>query len=476
MKLFYSGGEQKVSFDLMVKAGCQNILMSWWYIRKKKDAVRELLRSKPEYMDVMIDSGAHTLQEIGAKSGYTKEMYETWIHDYLAFLDEHRQYVTLGVEMDIPTEIGLNVIHEWREKIFVPFMKDTGIPICLVNHEDGLAKKQDWFPEWDEMCSQSPVVGIAQSELNIARANRAFVYARKRGSKIHGFAMTKFEWMTRYPFYSVDSISWKSGSMWGVTYRLEGTRLRAYDSSKKDIRKRLKREVEALGISFADVLADKALAVDTMNLAQWVKYEKQVSERTKKKQYWLNPTTLVEVEDVEDVDKDVDNYDQEDCEEVGLVTPEIMAGDEVWETNLDEAKDVQVILEGEALGDFIANLPAFQYKISCEVCYMKDTCDFSSDEEGAKCRVIEAVRLRTPADYMAIMNKLTELQFERVQRAIMIERTDGGTIDRGTTDVMKDMITLLNAAKGFGASGDSIDIKAKGKPAGVLAQIFGIGK
>ncbi len=40
--------------------------------------------------------------------------------------------------------------------------------------------------------------------------------AMDRGIKVHGFALTKEKIMSKYPFYSVDSSSWKAGVQYGT--------------------------------------------------------------------------------------------------------------------------------------------------------------------------------------------------------------------------------------------------------------------
>ncbi len=107
---------------------------------------------------------------------------------------------------------GLPLIEGWREKIWKPFQKETGITVCYV------WQSVDGEEVWQRMLHDPDmhyygVTGNASFPLEIrAKLVREAYEQRKR---VHGFAAVRTSWLKKIPFYSVDSTSWAAGSYWG---------------------------------------------------------------------------------------------------------------------------------------------------------------------------------------------------------------------------------------------------------------------
>jgi hypothetical protein len=98
----------------------------------------------------------------------------------------------------------------------------------------------------------------------------------KDSSKVHGFGMTGFEVLKRYPWYSVDSTSWLGGTMRAEIYKFENGRLGTHSTNKKN---KLTRE----SVSMKDYGDKKWFKRVVNNAIEWQKVEKHLTELWEKK-------------------------------------------------------------------------------------------------------------------------------------------------------------------------------------------------
>ena len=86
---------------------------------------------------------------------------------------------------------------------------------------------QDWIDTLDD--SKSKYVAVEGDRPSRTRLPylKYIKPAFDRGIRVHGFAMVKQNAIGTYPFYSVDSTSWKAGSQYGVSLSFDGKEFNA---------------------------------------------------------------------------------------------------------------------------------------------------------------------------------------------------------------------------------------------------------
>jgi len=264
-KNYFSGVEGKQHFNAATSAGAQHCLMSYLYI---KDSGTSMLRARKKRTGVkfMIDSGAHTLQvnahnPKSAQSGWKLKDYEDYLKGYVTWLKQNRDLYDVAVELDISYPLNLaagrkgddmyghQVVEQWRRTIFAP-LQDLGINIVYVWHgANGLQG-------WEQMCAEYPYVGLPGEKSSDSDFNKYMAVARRYSTPVHGFAATKQSDFRDWPWYSIDSTSWKSSERYGtlIVWNEASQRLRYYED--KADRAQFKQLFTKLGFNADAIIKD----------------------------------------------------------------------------------------------------------------------------------------------------------------------------------------------------------------------------
>lgn len=194
--MVYSGVENKNNFQTLYDLGVRNFLMSYHYLKNKAS-----VENKRDDIKFFIDSGAHTFQNGEEYQDWEKEDWETYIEEYLDWVEKNQDMIFAIADLDIHQLVGYSQVEEWRKKYFEPFMVRTGIPVCFVWHTS------DGLEGWERMCERYPYVGISwvADELGDNQAQSMFNTARQHNTLVHGFGMTQTSLLPKLPFYTVDS-------------------------------------------------------------------------------------------------------------------------------------------------------------------------------------------------------------------------------------------------------------------------------
>lgn len=93
----------------------------------------------------------------------------------------------------------------------------------------------------------------------------------------------------KYPFYSVDSTTWKSSERYGVTFVWDGKNFLQFDKTKKHVRKKYKRIMQKQGIDWKKLMLDDASENTKMALVAWRGCLDHLSDMYLRtgKSYWL---------------------------------------------------------------------------------------------------------------------------------------------------------------------------------------------
>ena len=210
--MFYSGVENDTYFNGCYEMGVRDFLMSYHYLQKSRVPLHK------KYGDlgikIFIDSGAYTYQADPKYREFTKEDWEKQIVHYLNWAKRNKDCIFAIANLDLENLLGVEVVREWNEKYFEPFMLETGIPVCFIWHpicgEDG----------WERYCERYPYVGLSWvaddgTDLDFAYGVNKLKVAEKYNTLVHGMGMTRTSILPKLPFYTVDSTSWKSGFRYG---------------------------------------------------------------------------------------------------------------------------------------------------------------------------------------------------------------------------------------------------------------------
>ncbi len=221
---FFSGVESQQHFQAAMDAGANHMLMSYLYVTKQQGNILQARKQKYPNLRFMIDSGAHTLQVSMHKAPYNQwkqHDLEKYVSDYADWLDKNRQYIFAAVELDIAYPInvvagkqandpyGDTIVDGWRKKYFLP-LQQSGVNIIYVWHQS------QGYQGWEDLCANFPYVGLPGEMSKQSDFNTYLTVAKRYLTKVHGFAATKQSDFRDFPWYSIDSTTWKAGEIYGT--------------------------------------------------------------------------------------------------------------------------------------------------------------------------------------------------------------------------------------------------------------------
>ena len=173
-----------------------NILASYHYFKKKIEVIRKSVKSGH---DVFIDSGAFSAENSGKAID---------IDDYCLFLKEcgATYYASLDVIGDAKATLeNYNyMVEKYKLKPILAFHMGSSIQ----DLETVLKLPQITYIALGGLVFSSGIVGHCDEVWSYILKNKPRV-------KVHGFGLTDLELMKRYPWFSVDSSSFKSCKRFG---------------------------------------------------------------------------------------------------------------------------------------------------------------------------------------------------------------------------------------------------------------------
>ncbi len=224
MKVFLAATEDGETSANMHKMKIENIFMSYYYLRGKKEPAT-LYENRKHTRTIIIDSGAHTFFSENSDAGLTvsvhtkktktKESPEEYFENYLLWAKKYYDYYDYFVELDIGELVGQELVLQWRERL-----KQHGIfDKCITVMHPATCTYEEYLKMLDESESKYVALeGLRGGQKQISYG-KYLIPAYKKKVKVHGFALTNKKIIDKYPFYSVDSSSWKAGLQYGVYAR-----------------------------------------------------------------------------------------------------------------------------------------------------------------------------------------------------------------------------------------------------------------
>ena len=284
--MLFSGVEDDNNFRILYDMGIRNFLISYHYVQK-----RHLSTQKYEELEVkfFVDSGAFTYMSSVEHQDWTVEQWESQIQSYLKWIEKHKDIVFAFANLDLEYLVGGEVVQEWNENYFEPFMLRTGIPVCFVHHDS--ASKLSW----EQYCQRYPYVGISWGGIDTQGNDLQFgldklKVAEKYKSLVHGMAMTHTSLLTKIPFYTTDSTTWLVGLQYGEINYWTGSKM---SRLKKDKWKGSMLEtIVSKGFDREKLLDEDVEELIRVNVHAFIEAEKFVQERLKSKMYWLKADSV----------------------------------------------------------------------------------------------------------------------------------------------------------------------------------------
>lgn len=262
--IYLAGIEEKKRFlEAIRRTKSPRVLVSYFLLRKQHRTFFQDLTADDTFQ-VMVDSGAYTLQE---KQHPTLTECEKFLAEYAEFLAENKSRITSAVELDLDPVYGYDVIRRWEEEYFFP-LEEQGLPIIYVWHDcrgEG---------SWERMCRKHSYVGISSGESRLGNylecgedLARFLATARRYCCKTHGFGMTRSGMMKDASFYSCDSSTWVGSERFGMNLFFTGSAI----SQLREPNEAYIREVSSicrdLGFDYADFDKDKLIGNCTSAVA-----------------------------------------------------------------------------------------------------------------------------------------------------------------------------------------------------------------
>lgn len=273
--LFSASSPRDVS--LLLDNDIKEILVSHYYIKKRKDAFQEELL--PEIKNrggiFMVDSGGHSFIDMFFRGTETAEMYKVnywtkYIEEYVQWLHDYKDYIDIAANVDLEFYVGNDVVDRWNHKYFKPLEKY--MEISYVAHEDRTGKFNDktGLKRIKQYLEEHKYVGISGTRSMIKQGVKIYELNKIHRKRLHGFGWTSIPRLKSCPFFSVDSTTWIGGAKYGTSYRYDGKNFRVMDNNHKYLRKNDKQKVKDAGLDFDDLIyEEKQDTVNAYNLIGW---------------------------------------------------------------------------------------------------------------------------------------------------------------------------------------------------------------
>lgn len=221
MKVFLSGlesSEKNIIDELIAKKEkVDNILTSYYYLRKKENLFTKLKKISKE---ILIDSGAHSFQK------GTKVEWEKYTKEYANWIKENDCNQIIGYfEMDVDNMIGYQKVLQLRK-----ILESQSEKIIPVWH------KNRGIQEYKEMCNNYQYVAITGFKNEDIKDDQYLMflkYAKQHNCQVHCLGMTRVKILNKIPFDSVDSSTWKQAGNFGEYRKFQNGKLEVFKQKGK---------------------------------------------------------------------------------------------------------------------------------------------------------------------------------------------------------------------------------------------------
>jgi len=254
-------------------------------------------------------------------------------------------------------------------------------------------------------------------------------------TKLHIWNTFSKSLFTKKIFYSYSTTDWSTGSRLGNTYDYVGNlKICTYNPKRgngKDVRKRFKSKCLQLDIDYNSLLDDDSETVDDWNLSQFNALARDLSFVGG---YWSEKTDIT--------------------------------------IKKESEKDVYSLAQRENTETDLANYDAVsRYSRACNSCFLNAQCPaFRADSD---CSIDTRPSLNGYNDYKSLLNKVIEIQSERVLFAAFAEKTQNAGLNPEVSQEIEKLTAVMKDAKTILSQNDESEVTIKAKGSSVISQIFG---
>jgi hypothetical protein len=237
------------------------------------------------------------------------------------------------------------------------------------------------------------------------------------------------------------SSSWLSGSKFGNTYEYVGAlKMNTHHGSKglgKRVREQFKSRCKTLGVDHDLLMQDDRHAVNLWNAYQWHLFARDAAFNSGTRLMVTKPT-----------------FQQDESTDLVVAVSTSNA--------LTTPRPQQTTLATQERGA--------AYLRSCNSCFLSSTCP--AFEPDADCSISTRPRVDTPEDLQQLLNRVIEIQGERVLFAAFAEKAQNLGINPDVSKEVQTLTKIVKEAKEIMAPiSEEITIKARGPS--VMNQLFG---
>lgn len=206
MKIFAAGSGSKA---LMGQAQTLGVNKLYSALNEAKQ-----IEQWPGHQELLVDSGAHSWNKSTITSGHVGKVLKAkglpdiddWMKSYKQFIHKLKDTNHIFVELDVYGIKGVKIVDDYVKSIY----EETGKRLLRVYHPVLDGGSCETMLKWAE--EGYPYLGVANDSLDIL--DKVFKITKDK-IKVHGFAITKHNYLYKYPFYSVDSTTVISGLLYG---------------------------------------------------------------------------------------------------------------------------------------------------------------------------------------------------------------------------------------------------------------------
>lgn len=244
--------------------------------------------------------------------------------------------------------------------------------------------------------------------------------------------------------------TWLGGAQFGNTLIFKNGRIKYYDMTGKEVRKRYKQRFEENGLIWKDIEADKHFEVNLMNGLAWKQYSEYIRYNGMKS-YWLSPEERVLALELKSKAFNAEGLMDR---KASIQRAEFRRISQIRDPSYDgRAHEV----------------------LYCNQCNMAGRCPRYSAGQG--CGYDINVRLETKADIQKGMQLMLEVQHGRVMTGVLFEKLEGGVIDKHLSVEIKQYMEMAQDLRGLydPVPEEELTLRAKGKKgslANMLASVF----
>lgn len=460
--IIFSGVEIPSNRTLLEKAGVQNVMLSYWGLRK-----RGLPKTKPYLigehflpnMKVWVDSGAVQAD----KANLSRQELEEYAADYEEFIALNYDRIEGWVEFDSQV-LGLPWINEQRAafqndpKMWVVWHEAYGIPVLQV---------------WGQQYNNIAIPGdIIDSVTSLAAVTRNIV--AHHDVKFHALATAKPDNLRQIPFETASTLSWISPMRRGETIIWDSNKLVRYPKRMKaQARPRYKMVVEKAGLDFKKFVEDDTLEATKVAVWSFLQLEKTMNNNKNNKVSDNSDDTLYSgLMELGGVPSNNSGSEMRKVERVEVVQRDpnemqLMPG---------LGYEIKTVIDNIDGRDVLVEVPIVQSNMTslrqCNTCFVAANCPAFKPDNA--CAYNLPIEVKTKEQLKGLLTAIIEMQGQRVAFMRMAEELNGGYADPNTSQEMDRLMKLVKSVKDMETSKEFIQITAsRSSEGGVLSQLFG---